>query len=290
MGQQIEDDLRDAVLAGGLHAHFQPIACLRTGGITGFEILCRWRHPKLGEIEPAFFIPMAERLDLIPMLGEWVLRRACEEAAGWQQPLKVSVNLSPYQMERTDIVSLIEEVLSDTGLDPNRLDLEVTENVMIENTDKTIETLRRLKGLGVRIAVDDFGTGYSSLGYFLHFPFDKVKIDQSFIRAITESREAYAIVKAVVALGSGLGMLIIAEGVETEEQAYLLSELGCDKLQGYLIGRPAPIEDYHHLVSDHRSGSHGCLGKCGACLELLRVPTTAAARYLSPAAKLRDLA
>lgn len=279
MGQQLlhrrrlETDLRRAIENGELHLHYQPQACLETRGITGFEALVRWRHPEFGEISPSEFIPLAEENGLIPGIGEFVLRRACAEAARWSQPLKIAVNISPAQIAHGDMAATVERILKETGLNADRLELEVTEGVLLHSSDKAVATLRDLQALGVRIAMDDFGTGYSSLSYFRTFPFDKVKIDQSFVRGLTESREAMAIVKAIIGLGKGLGMSIIAEGVETQEQLRLLHAEGCHKVQGYLIGRPGPIENFADIVADYRSGSHRCHAKCDECIERLRAPT-----------------
>jgi diguanylate cyclase (GGDEF)-like protein len=261
--RRLEADLRGAAERDELHLYYQPIACLQAGGVVGFEVLARWQHPVLGAVSPTEFVPLAEEIGLVAAIGELVLARACAEAARWLQPLKISVNLSPVQIMQDDIVGTVTRILAETGLDAERLDLEVTEGLLIRNPEKALATLRALKALGVSIVMDDFGTGYSSFGYFRAFPFDKVKIDQSFIRDLTESHEARAIVKAVIGLGKGLGMSMIAEGVETEEQLALLQAEGCDKVQGYLISRPGPIEQFERIVFDYRD-AHAEPGRLSA--------------------------
>lgn len=249
---ELQHDLQFALQRGELSLVYQPIACLVTGAIIGFEALLRWTHPEHGEIPPAEFIPLAEDGGMIVPIGEWVLRSACREAGRWRQPLKISVNLSPAQIAQTDITDMIASALVDAKLSPRRLDLEVTEGLLVGDPDGTLTALRRVKELGVGVAMDDFGTGYSSLAYFRAFPFDEVKIDRSFIRDVTTSREALAIIRAVIGLGKGLGMSIIAEGVETEAQMQLLLTEGCDKIQGYLVGTPASIGSYKRSVFARR--------------------------------------
>lgn len=245
---RLQHDLQFALQRGELNLVYQPLACLVTGAIIGFEALLRWTHPEHGEVPPAEFIPLAEDGGMIVPIGEWVLRSACREAGRWRQPLKISVNLSPAQIAQADITDLIASALSDAKLDPRRLDLEVTEGLLVGDPDGTLAALRRVKALGVGVAMDDFGTGYSSLAYFRAFPFDEVKIDRSFIEHLTTSPESLAIVRAVIGLGKGLGMSVIAEGVETEAQMRLLLAEGCDKIQGYLVGRPGPIGHYRQSV------------------------------------------
>jgi diguanylate cyclase (GGDEF)-like protein/PAS domain S-box-containing protein len=245
--RQLDADLRQAIGAGELGVHYQPLADLESGRILGFEALLRWRHPRLGDIGPATFIPLAEESGLILKLGAWVLREACAEAARWTPPLRLSVNLSPVQFAQEDLADEVERILAETGLDPARLDLEVTEGLFIKDADRAIRILERLKALGVTISMDDFGTGYSSLSYFRMFPFDKVKIDQSFIRDIANP-QARAIIRSVIGLGRGLGMPVVAEGVETSEQLEALRAEGCDQVQGYLISRPNPIGHFEGVV------------------------------------------
>jgi diguanylate cyclase (GGDEF)-like protein/PAS domain S-box-containing protein len=246
----LEADLSHALDRGEIDIHYQPLADLESGRILGFEALLRWEHPERGAIPPDLFIPLAEESGLILALGSWALRRACAEASGWQPELRIAVNLSPLQIAHGDLADEVQTVLRETGLDPARLDLEITEGLLITDPDRALATLRRLKALGVKISMDDFGTGYSSLSYFRLFPFDKVKIDQSFIREMIESPEARAIVRSVIGLGRGLGLSVVAEGVETNAQLEALIAEGCDQVQGYLISRPGPIEQFDRVVID----------------------------------------
>ncbi|MDX8525936.1 EAL domain-containing protein [Mesorhizobium sp. MSK_1335] len=243
----LEQDLRSALAGGQLFLHYQPQASV-SGEIVGFEALIRWTHKQRGTIPPAEFIPVAEESGLIVPVGEWVLREACREAASWVKPIQVGVNLSPVQFRQGNLPDLVHSVLLETGLDPKRLELEVTESVLFDDFSRASSILRRLKSLGVKIALDDFGTGYSSLSYLQSFPFDKIKIDKSFVWMIQKNPQSAAIIRAIVGLGRGLSMHIIAEGVETIDQLDFLSEEGCDALQGYLIGRPYPIEAYANEV------------------------------------------
>ena len=243
----LQQDLRSAIAHNELELYYQPQALIG-GEITGFEALVRWHHPSRGMISPGTFIPLAEQSGLIMSLGEWVLREACREAASWPRPLSIAVNLSPMQFRHGDMPALVHEVLLDTGLAPSRLELEITEGVLVNDFSRAVSHLRRLKNLGVRIAMDDFGTGYSSLSYLQSFPFDKIKIDQSFIAKISQNSQSQTIIRAVIGLGRGLDLPVIAEGVETEEQLAFLSKEGCNEMQGFLIGRPKPIKDYDELV------------------------------------------
>jgi diguanylate cyclase (GGDEF)-like protein/PAS domain S-box-containing protein len=258
MDQQIRDrrvlhqDLSVAVKNGELTLYFQPLA--RASGsvadseIIGFEALARWMHPVRGFISPADFIPLAEESGLIVGMGEWILREACREAASWAKQLQIAVNLSPAQFTHGDLVGLVHSILLETGLAPGRLELEITEGVLIEDFDRGLALLRRLKALGVRISMDDFGSGYSSLSYLQAFPFDKIKIDRAFVINLGRNPQSAAIVRAVVGLGHGMEMSIVAEGVETAEQLGFLASEGCDAVQGYLIGKPLPIAQYAALV------------------------------------------
>ncbi|RZL19969.1 MAG: EAL domain-containing protein, partial [Sphingomonas sp.] len=239
--RQVEADLRSALERGEIHVEYQPLADAQTGRIISFEALARWDHPRLGRIAPAMFIPIAEESGIMPDLGRLVLEMAAHEAATWSPELKVAVNLSPAQMDDDNIVADIGAVLKQSGLAPTRLEVEVTEGMLIKDTARGIRLLTELRQLGVSVAMDDFGTGYSSLNYFRTFPFDKVKIDQSFIRDMDENPQSLAIVQAVIGLGRGLGMPVVAEGVETSEQLDRLRAEGCDVVQGYHIGRPAII-------------------------------------------------
>jgi diguanylate cyclase (GGDEF)-like protein/PAS domain S-box-containing protein len=243
----LQQDLRTAVMHDELALHYQPQARI-DGEITGFEALARWNHPRHGLVPPSTFIPLAEENGIIGALGEWVLRSACREAASWPRPLSIAINLSPVQFQSGDLPNLVHQILLETGLSPKRLELEITEGVLIGDFTRAVATLRRLKNLGVRIAMDDFGTGYSSLSYLQSFPFDKIKIDQAFISNLGNSQQAATIVRAVIALGRGLDVPVAAEGVETEEQLKFLAAEKCDEIQGYLIGRPKPIAEYAELV------------------------------------------
>jgi predicted signal transduction protein with EAL and GGDEF domain len=250
----LEADLHQALERGEMHVHYQPLAELESGRILGFEALLRWSHPERGDIGPDVFIPLAEDSGFINTLGSWVLRQACAEAAGWQPELRIAVNLSPVQFVHGDLASEVADIVRETRLDPARLDLEITEGLLIKDAERALAILARLKALGVKISMDDFGTGYSSLSYFRMFPFDKVKIDQSFIRDMIDNPQARAIVRSVIGLGQGLGMPVVAEGVENDAQLNALIAEGCDQAQGYLISRPGPIENFERVIID-RAGS-----------------------------------
>jgi len=245
--RDLQLDLRSAAACGELKLYFQPQAQI-DGEVVGFEALLRWRHPHRGMVPPSTFIPLAEESGLIVPIGEWVLREACREAVDWPTPLQVAINLSPVQFQHGDLVNLVHSVLLETGLSPNRLELEITENVLIGDFSSALSILRRLKLLGVRIAMDDFGTGYSSLSYLQSFPFDKIKIDQTFISNLDHNPQSAAIIRAVIGLGRGLELPVVAEGVETKSQLDFLTREACDQVQGYVVGRPLPIEDYADLV------------------------------------------
>jgi diguanylate cyclase (GGDEF)-like protein len=246
--RSLQQDIALALEKDELKLYFQPQA-LTSGEIFGFEILVRWQHPVRGMVSPGLFIPLAEETGEIQAIDEWVLREACREAASWPNPLSIAVNLSPVDFRRGDVVSMILGVLLETGLNPKRLEIEITEGVLIEDFDRAISILRKIKNLGVRIAMDDFGTGYSSLSYLQAFPFDKIKIDQSFIAKIGRNFEAAAIIHAILGLGRALSLPVIAEGVETEDQLAFLAKEGCNEVQGYLIGRPQPLAQYRQVVS-----------------------------------------
>jgi diguanylate cyclase (GGDEF)-like protein/PAS domain S-box-containing protein len=243
----IQHELSSAIARNELHLCYQPQAKIG-GEVIGFEALIRWNNPKRGMVSPATFIPIAEESGLIMHIGEWVLREACREAASWPQPLQIAVNLSPIQFRHGDLVALVHSVLLETGLAPMRLELEITEGVLVEDFARALSILRRLKALGVRIAMDDFGTGYSSLSYLQAFPFDKIKIDQSFISNLKSNPQSAAIVCAVVGLARGLNLPVLAEGVETRAQLDFLTAESCDEVQGYLVGRPHPIAEYSKLI------------------------------------------
>ena len=247
----LQEDLRFAIERGQLHLHYQPQEKM-SGEVTGFEALARWQCPKRGIIPPATFIPIAEESNLIIPIGEWILRAACREAAAWTQPLTVAVNISPIQFRVGDLPRLVHTVLFETGLSPARLELEITEGVMIGDFSRAVSILNKLKALGVKIAMDDFGSGYSSLSYLHAFPFDKIKIDQVFVSDLEQNHHSMAIVRAVIGLGHSLNVPILAEGVETQAQHEFLVEEGCDEVQGYLTGRPGPIENYADLIGPRR--------------------------------------
>jgi diguanylate cyclase (GGDEF)-like protein/PAS domain S-box-containing protein len=243
----IQNELASAIARSELRLHYQPQAKI-DGEVIGFEALVRWQHPQRGMVSPATFIPVAEESGLIMQIGEWVLHEACREAASWSRPLQVAVNLSPIQFRHGDLAGLVHSVLLETGLSPTRLELEITEGVLVEDFDRGLSILRRLKALGVRIAMDDFGTGYSSLSYMQSFPFDKIKIDKSFISNVKSNPQSAAIVRAVIGLAHGLNLPVLAEGVETRPQLEFLAGESCDEVQGYLLGRPQPIAEYSDLI------------------------------------------
>jgi diguanylate cyclase (GGDEF)-like protein/PAS domain S-box-containing protein len=243
----IQHELSSAIARNELRLHYQPLAKI-DGEVIGFEALVRWHNPQRGMVSPATFIPVAEESGLIMQIGEWVLREACREAASWSHKLQIAVNLSPIQFRHGDLVGLVHSVLLETGLAPTRLELEITEGVLVEDFGRGVSILRRLKTLGVGIAMDDFGTGYSSLSYLQSFPFDKIKIDQSFISNVKSNPQSAAIVRAVIGLAHGLNLPVLAEGVETKAQLDFLAAESCDEVQGYLLGRPHPILEYSELI------------------------------------------
>jgi predicted signal transduction protein with EAL and GGDEF domain len=243
----LQHELSRALDRGELALHYQPQAKVG-GGIIGFEALVRWHHPTRGMISPATFIPIAEQGGLIVAIGEWILREACREAASWPRPLCIAVNLSPLQFLQDDLVQLVHQVLLDTGLSPERLQIEITEGVLLADSARPISMLRRLKALGVKIVMDDFGTGYSSLAYLQSFPFDKIKIERSFLANVERNHQSAAIVRAIIGLGRSLGLTVVAEGVERESQLAFLAAEHCDEMQGFLIGKPAPIAEHRALV------------------------------------------
>jgi diguanylate cyclase (GGDEF)-like protein/PAS domain S-box-containing protein len=243
----LQDDLRHAIADGELTLHYQP-QFAAGNKVIGFEALARWHSPKRGSVSPAAFIEAAEDSNLILALGEWALREACREASTWATPFKVSVNISPKQFRHGDLPSLVHSILIETGLRPARLELEITEGILIDDFSRALSVLNRLKALGVVIALDDFGTGYSSLSYLHSFPFDLIKIDRTFVSDLTTNRHSMAIVRAVTGLGRSLGVPVLAEGVETKQQYDLLFEVGCSAIQGYLTGKPLPADSYRHLL------------------------------------------
>jgi len=244
----LEHDLRHALGRGELSLSYQIQAACDSVRVVGFEALLRWNHSVRGMVSPADFIPVAEECGLIIEIGAWVLREACAEAARWDVPLRIAVNVSPRQLEHAGFAELVAETLSQTGLPPARLELEITEGLLIRKADQALAVIKTLKALGVQMALDDFGTGYSSLVALRNFPFDRVKVDRTFVQHLTESSEARAIISAVVALGRALHIPVLAEGVETQAQLDTLRETGCDEVQGYLIGRPQPIGQQRHIT------------------------------------------
>jgi diguanylate cyclase (GGDEF)-like protein/PAS domain S-box-containing protein len=243
----LEFDLREAIMVGGFELHFQPIVHFADDRVTGCEVLLRWPHRSGKFIPPSDFIPIAEETGLITPLGEWVLRAACEEAANWPDDMKVAVNVSPVQFSET-LVQTVVSALAASGLPPHRLELEVTEAVLIRDDALALDILHRLRSLGVKIALDDFGTGYSSLSYLQRFPFDKIKIDRSFVSGIADSEYSRNIVQAIVQIATANQITTTAEGVETEEQRETLRNLGCTEMQGYLFSQPIPAERLHSIL------------------------------------------
>ena len=239
----VETDLRTALHLGQLQLHYQPVVDQQTSSVTGYEALLRWEHPTRGMVMPMDFIPIAEETGLIHELGTRALNLACQEAASWDSEQTVSVNLSAVQFKNGNLVHIVALALADSGLAPQRLELEITESVLLGNSEENVRTLRALKDLGVSISLDDFGTGYSSLGYLRSFPFDRIKIDKSFVHDMCDSREAMSIIRAITDLSNSLMIKTTAEGVESEEQMRRLAAEGCSHFQGYLYGRPAPASE-----------------------------------------------
>jgi EAL domain-containing protein (putative c-di-GMP-specific phosphodiesterase class I) len=249
--RRLERDLRQAIDRDEFVLAWQPLSSATSREVTGFEVLLRWQHPSLGSIPPDVFIPVAEACGAITSIGAWVMRKACQEAARWTTPLRVAVNVSPLQVQQGQVfVEMVETVLANTGLQPWRLILEVTESVLIRDPESVLAALRRLKAAGVQVALDDFGTGYSSLATLRAFPFDKIKLDRSFIAGMTSDcgESGMAIVRAVLGLARGLGLPVVAEGVETADQLGILRDEGCQEVQGWLLGRPSPIEHFSSLT------------------------------------------
>jgi len=248
----LERFLRHALDQDEFQLHYQPKIDLTTGRVTGMEALIRWMHPGMGMIEPAKFIPLAEETGLIVPIGEWVLREACRQARRWQDeglpPLRVAVNLSARQFAHDGLHGVIVGALEESGLSPHLLELEITESMTIENPEHATPWLQRIKALGITVAIDDFGTGYSSLGYLKRFPIDSVKIDRSFIKDIPSDTDDVAITQAIIAMGHSLRLKVIAEGVESADQAEFLRRHGCDEAQGYFFGKPLPAAEFVQLL------------------------------------------
>jgi diguanylate cyclase (GGDEF)-like protein len=246
--RDLESELRLALAEGQFTLHYQPILNLNDSRIPCCEALIRWNHPRRGLVRPGDFIPVAEEIGLIVPIGEWVLRQACADAVHWPGHTKVAVNLSAIQVASPNLLSTVIGALAASGLSASRLELEITESVMMQNTQSTLATLHRLRALDVKISMDDFGTGYSSLSYLRRFPFDKLKIDRSFIHDLSKAPDAFEIVRAVTAMARSLGMITTAEGVETAEQMEQVCELGCTEAQGYYIGKPQPLTELAGLL------------------------------------------
>jgi EAL domain-containing protein (putative c-di-GMP-specific phosphodiesterase class I) len=245
----LELDLRNAIANSEFELFYQPLVDMKTECITGFEALIRWHHPERGMIAPLDFIPVAEETGLIVPMGDWVLHQACAEAAKWPSNVKIAVNLSPIQFKSKGLLQSVISALAASGLSPNRLELEITESVLLQDGDATLAVLHELRERGVRISMDDFGTGYSSLSYLRKFPFDKIKIDRSFVFDMSDHNDSLAIVRAVIAMGSGLGIATTAEGVETLEQFKQLKLEGCTEVQGYLFSPPRPAAELKGLLA-----------------------------------------
>jgi len=243
-------DLRRAIEHGQLELHYQVQTKVSSGETLGYEVLLRWFHPQHGRIPPSEFIPLAEETGTILTIGEWVLRQACREAAAWPVPHKIAVNLSAMQLAHCDLPQLVHQILLETGLPAERLELEITESSIIHDKVRSLHALRQIRALGVTVAIDDFGTGYSSLETLRSFPFDRIKLDKSFMTEVEHSAQARAIIRAVLALGKSLDISVLAEGVETGAQLKLLEAEGCDEVQGYFLGRPQPIEAAQPAVAD----------------------------------------
>jgi EAL domain-containing protein (putative c-di-GMP-specific phosphodiesterase class I) len=251
---ELERDLRRAVRERTLEVHYQATLAIRTEKVVGFEALARWRHPERGDVPPTIFIPLAEQTGLIDDLGRMVLETACHQLTAWQaldsvyQDLTMSINVSAYQLQRLDFVETVAEVIATSGINPACLVLEITESVLVTDTEGALLTLQRLKGLGIRLAIDDFGTGYSSLSYLHRFPIDILKIDKSFVDRLGNSPQDEDVISTILQLGSNLHMTTVAEGIEEYPQALTLRRLGCELAQGFHYARPVPADEIHNLL------------------------------------------
>jgi EAL domain-containing protein (putative c-di-GMP-specific phosphodiesterase class I) len=246
--RQLEQDLRTALGEDGFEVHYQPLVHLASDGIIGCEALLRWRHPLRGLVSPAEFIPLAEETGLIQQIGQWVLQTACAEAATWPSHVRLAVNVSPIQFKSQTLALNVATALADSGLDPRRLELEITEAVLIDDDDAALAILNQLRELGVHIALDDFGTGYSSLRYLQRFPFDKIKIDRSFVKELTDASGSSSIIRAVVDIAADRNMTTTAEGVETTGQRETVRALGCTHMQGYLFSAALPAGEIRIML------------------------------------------
>ncbi|MBI4273947.1 MAG: EAL domain-containing protein, partial [Rhizobiales bacterium] len=254
--RRLEIELRDALVNGMLELFYQPVVALQNNAIVGLEALLRWHHPERGLIPPAEFIPIAEETGLIVPLGEWIIRQACSDAANWPADVKVAINVSPTQFRSQNLALVVIGALSASGVAPGRLELEITEEVLLTHNRDNLAILEQLRKLGVRIVMDDFGTGYSSLNYLRRFPFDKIKIDRSFINDLAEGNEiSLAIVEAVVKLAGILKISSTAEGIETKEQLERIRALGCTEYQGYLFSPPKPVAEIVRLFRQRATGA-----------------------------------
>ncbi len=241
--REMEQDLRRAIERGQLKLHYQPLTNCRTGEVEGFEALLRWHHPTRGVVSPMEFVPLAEETGLIVGIGQWVIETACEAAVAWSEPRHwVAVNISPVQFRKSDLVRIISAALARTGLPGHRLEIEITEGILMQDTRLAIDVLSALRALGVRVALDDFGTGFSSLSYLRSFTLDKLKIDRSFVTELGRSGKADVLVRTIIGLAHNLGLTVAAEGIETAGQLSFLRDLNCDQVQGYLLGRPLPMD------------------------------------------------
>ncbi|MBC7930299.1 MAG: EAL domain-containing protein, partial [Rubrivivax sp.] len=253
---QMETDMRRALERDEFILHYQPIVSLNDFRLRGFEALVRWQHPERGFISPMDFIPVAEETGMIVPLGEWVLREACQQMQHWQKlfpvetPLYITVNLSSKQFSQSSLLSKVAMILQETGVKPHTVKLEITESVVMENIDTATDMLQQLRDLGVKLAIDDFGTGYSSLSYLHRFPIDTLKIDRSFVTRMSENNENTEIVRTVVVLAQNLGMDVVAEGVETNEQLVLLQKLGCENGQGYFFSKPVNSVGAERIIAE----------------------------------------
>ncbi|WP_375454235.1 putative bifunctional diguanylate cyclase/phosphodiesterase [uncultured Methylobacterium sp.] len=251
----LELDMRQALARREFELHYQPQLNLETNQLVGCEALIRWRHPVRGMVSPLDFIPLAEEIGLIVSIGEWVLRQACRDAATWPSTVSVAVNLSPAQFKSERLVEMIVSALATAGLDARRLELEITEGVLLQESETTLQTLHRLRDLGIRVSMDDFGTGYSSLSYLRSFPFDKIKIDRSFVSDLSGRPDGNAIIRAIAGLGRSLGMTTVAEGVETADQMQCIRAEGCTDMQGYFLSKPIPASDILALLTAARNAA-----------------------------------
>jgi len=250
--RRLELDMRQALARREFHLHYQPQMQLDGNRVVGCEALIRWQHPTRGMVSPLDFIPLAEEIGLIVPIGEWVMRQACRDAVTWPAPISVAVNVSPAQFKSERLVEMVMSALAASGLPATRLEVEITEGVLLQENDKTLQTLHRLRELGVRVSMDDFGTGYSSLSYLRSFPFDKIKIDRSFVSDLSGKRDGEAIIRAIAGLGKSLGMTTVAEGVETADQMARIRAEGCTDVQGYLISKPVPAAEVLTFLSADR--------------------------------------